>query len=261
MRYYPRSIPRRMTHVYIVLSLLIFSCGKAADDSNAPIGVCDAADKVASEGPHYVDAIASSNKEPFIEGDRPNSGRPVFDKTFDWKEYERVFAAIEELSGHAEQLWPDLLKHFDDERYCISVHGDDGHNYSVGQICESIVSHWLMTAYSRCVHSDDIYYRLRPPMVFSRIELKEWCEKRKDKHLYELQIEICEWATATVSSKEIFVITEQRDAFLKSVRNEITELRETKKAAPFEGFRHDERFEPYKPGGRPGRVWVKKGTG
>jgi hypothetical protein len=206
-----------------------------------------------------IDALESHNPVPVMtktEGQADRSwGTPVFDKKYDWAEYKRVDAAIDSLVSNAEAAWPEIIKHFDDKRYCITYHNDYGYNLSIGNICQSIVINCLRKAYYKhitllldMVHDPEyVAKRIRSPRIFREENgLKNWCEVRKNKKLYEMQIEMCEWVIGTVTALKN-VSAEEREPFVKAVRAEIAELRTSKKAIRFAGF-HGEEFGRYRPG-------------
>jgi hypothetical protein len=209
-----------------------------------------------------VNALENHNPRPAIGRPRQNApdfGVPIFDQKYDWHEYTRVNKAIDVLAGSAEAAWPELLRHFDDERYCMTYHNDVAGNYSLGSVCQLIVRGWLFEGFGRHIgpwfdshainssKSELAYARLwAPQMLRGEGRLKAWCESRRGKRLYELQIEMCEWAISRVTElKELS--DKEREPFVKAVRAEIVELGKSKKAARFHGFGGNEDYELYTP--------------
>lgn len=193
-----------------------------------------------------LDAIASRNLAPTIKG--PSSGPPLFGDEFDWSDYERVTKAITNLETHAEQEWPELLMHFEDKRYSTTTDDAGGgpHNYCVGDICKRIVRKALTRGYIKHFHkglSTEVHYHQIRYQAEDQ-ELREWCEERKAKRLYELQIEMCEWAVAKVM-KSKYITDEERKPFVDAVQAEIAELQKTKKANPIP-IGYEEDFEYYR---------------
>lgn len=207
-----------------------------------------------------IDALVNHNPAPIMTNPplrfppTEDEGLPLFDKKYDWSEYDRANKAVDSLVAHAEEAWPELLKHFDDKRYCMTYKGDYGQNYSVGDMCEQIVHDYLVEGYSRHLpvlfravsNAEGAHAALQGSRVWweAGTTRKVWCEKRKGKPLYELQIEMCEWAIARVAKLKD-VSDEERGPFVKAVRAEITRLRQSKKAARFRGFSRNENFALY----------------
>ncbi len=200
-----------------------------------------------------IKALRNRNPSPDI-----SNYSPKFIKSYDWNEYDRVDKAIIALVGHAEEAWPELLDHFDERRYCITYETEYGRNYTVGDICCIIVHQCLIQAYRERISpwfssskieypkSEKVYRILsRPEMLKDARDIRIWCQKRAGKPLYELQIEMCEWA---IEKTKVFndVSDEEREPLIKSIREEIARLRESKKAVPFPGF-HGEEFGRYRP--------------
>jgi len=124
-------------------------------------------------------------------------------------------------------------------------------------MCQLIVRGCLVEGYSRHFlvlfgalrypKSEYAYHELHTPdMWWKTGALKAWCEKRKGKHLYELQIEMCDWAISRVGKLKD-VSDKEQAPFVNAVRAEIVELRKSKKAARFHGFSRNEEFELYSP--------------
>jgi hypothetical protein len=184
-----------------------------------------------------VKALASKNPSPDAEGNRGSASVP---ENFDWSEQERVWAVIGELMDRSEEVWPELVEHLDDEDYCITIEVFNGaiHDWPVGIVCQEIIERNLSEAYYRKLEpqSLEVYRKLRSPRF--EIELKDWCEQRKDLKLYELQIEACEWAMKELSKDDEFPRTsaEQRKEWIASVETEIASLKKSKQAVPYKGF-------------------------
>jgi hypothetical protein len=196
-----------------------------------------------------IETIVSHNPAPSFEGNR-SSGRPIFDDKFDWSEYQRVNYAINNLAYHAEDEWRELLKHFDDNRYSTTMHGEYGHNYVVSDICELIVSSCLsqgyMKHYGNGIHTESAYRVIKYPRgLYNKSQIRDWCEKRKDKKLYELQVEMCEWAISIIMRMND-LSEEEKIPFVDAVQKEIDTLRNSKKAVIFTGFCNNEVFAPYR---------------
>jgi hypothetical protein len=234
--------------------------GQQPDGDDGALSIADKSSKETELDVHkLIDALENHNPVPVMTKtvDRVDRswGTPLFDKKYDWAEYNRVDTAIESLVSNADVAWPEIIKHFDDNRYCITYHNDYGHNFSIGDICRLIVIRWLTRAYSEraallidAVRDPEyVAKQIRGSHAFREEKgLKDWCEERKNKKLYEMQIEMCEWVIGTVIAIKS-VSDEEREPFIKAVRAEIAELRTSKKAVRVAAF-HDELFERYHPG-------------
>lgn len=176
-----------------------------------------------------IDGLRNRNAEPrMIRGDV--GFLPLFDEKYDWSEYDRVVRTIRLLKCRAEDAWPELLMHFDDGTYCVSTASEayeTGQNHTVGLVCQEIVRGYLRAGYSRHLHTLRLdkpqYMAIRSPaMLRDPATLKTWCEKRSEKKLYELQVEMCEWAIDEAAT--LPVLASERAAFVDAVRVEIAAL-------------------------------------
>jgi hypothetical protein len=186
------------------------------------------------------DALENHNRPPVLHGSRPDEF-PVFDKAYDWSEQKRVASAIQRIVDHAEELWPELVQHLDDKRYCIAFElAETPCICSVGRVCGFIISDHLSLPYYQHLPQDSelIFHWLHVPQVARRGEkaLKAWCIERSKKKLYELQIEVCEWAMQRIPELET-VPANDRDYSVKQVRKsaaaiqaQIESLRKSQKA-------------------------------
>jgi hypothetical protein len=140
---------------------------------------------------------------------------------------------IDDLVAHAEEAWPALIEHLDDKRYCVTFEQDQSaYNYSIAGICIVLLRGNLIEAYVHQLPALDrpAYGKLRSPDVIPDHDFKEWCRKQHDdgKKLYELQIEMCEWAIEAIS--ELDEVSEKvRDASIASIEKQIELLRKTKR--------------------------------
>lgn len=181
-----------------------------------------------------IDALANHNPKPKLVETYADGYTPLFDANYDWREYDRVTKAVRFLKRHAEEVWPELLRHFDDPRYCITVGTidiDSATNYTVGQVCQRIVRQWLTAAHERHTHYLILnkldYWSLHDPKTVKASEdLKTWCDARKDKKLYELQIDMCRWAIGQAA--KINQEPERREAFIKALQVEIEAIEHTR---------------------------------
>ena len=200
-----------------------------------------------------IDDLKSHNPAPLFGDDRPGPGAtPLFDKTFDWGEQDRVKGAIRAIVKHAADAWPQLIRHMDDRSYCITIDGDNGAtNRSVGSICSWIVSRNLAAAYyplmPHQLRREVVYTRFVTPAAARGSDgLKAWCDKRGKRPLYELQIEMCEWSIdelgRMIKGDEIPEV--EGNASIAAVRSRIAAMRKSKEPVVFPGFGKEE-FQTY----------------
>ncbi|NMC20945.1 MAG: hypothetical protein GYA33_11050 [Thermogutta sp.] len=85
-----------------------------------------------------------------------------------------------------------------------------------------------------------------PDIARDKKKLKSWCEERRDKKLYELQIEMCEWAKTELGKPDDFhgISQLRKRAWISALDAEIESLRESERAVSFPGFGSEE-FSPY----------------
>ncbi len=113
-------------------------------------------------------------------------------------------------------------------------------NLSVGDVCADIVSDCVSEAYILHIPegTEEVVKFFNVPDVacHGNLALKKWCESRAKKKLYELQIEMCEWAIPQVAKFDQQLSSERRRAVVAGIRGQIADLRESKKAVQIEGW-------------------------
>lgn len=223
--------------MFILLQLL-FACS---------MSVVHAADKEKQIDPaKFIEGLVNRNPAPkFQKIGTSGSLEPVFEETYDWKEKSRVFQEVRGLTDHTEVLWPELVKHLEDDRYCIDLAGDGGfHTYTVGEVCRKIVIDALGQSYQQFVprRTKTAVGRYSRPMgLVEAKEIKKWCDDRKDKKLYELQIESARWAIDELKKApaDQWVTVQERDDWIAKIEISVQELQKTKKAYSVHSFRGD----------------------
>ena len=169
---------------------------------------------------------------------------------------KRVQAAARALSqDNSNDLFGCLVRHFDDKRYAGTSEMYEGcpWNEQVGTICFVIARNKLQCAYlrhlepgktfqyggptfnhvpenSRDFLPDGVQRELHdaPQLYATDDGLAGWYRARKGKPLYELQIEVCEWAIKTVEDAHS-VADKPREKFVAAVRKETASLKKNKK--------------------------------
>lgn len=173
-----------------------------------------------------VDKLATTNPPATIRGE-PGDERASWRK-LNSKESKRVDALLKQVIERSEDLLPELVAHLGDERYCKTVGMAAGYpsNWSVGDICQQIIGETLSEPYYRHLPGTKTnYHRFRlPAFAQDKAKLREWCLARKDRKLYELQIEACEWALGELKGSNEELVT--------AIKQETESLKKTKTAVP-----------------------------
>lgn len=199
-----------------------------------------------------VEALANRNLAPKHVGTRHE---PIFDSKFDWRENARAWNALKLVIQNAEAAWPELVSHLDDERYCITCKWFSGftYDYTVDQACREVILRNLSCGYfetiSPLLSLKQPHLALQTPSFLrDPAKLKAWCEARREKKLYELQIEICEWAATEVAGSEEFgrVNLNTKKEWIAGIERASKSLRETKAAVLWKGFGLEEAIPYFK---------------
>ena len=185
-------------------------------------------EEVRRTGEDIINGMVNHNRAPTLHEDRFN-----FEADYDWTDCDRVLRVVQQAVDAVEELWPVLVEHLEDQRYCISCAvGEKPRNFTVGKICQNIISNALSEAYIPCgPKGKGVFHRLYMPDVArgDAAALKAWCKERSGKKLYELQIEMCEWAISTVAELKQ-ISEEQRSKSIGEIKGQIAVLRESKRA-------------------------------
>ncbi|MCE9557220.1 MAG: hypothetical protein K8T91_28055 [Planctomycetes bacterium] len=175
-----------------------------------------------------ISTLRNKNVEPTIVGDEPDQ-EALFGKSYDWKEQERVLAAIQKLVNNSDDAWQELLETVDDKHYCITFQrAQSVANYSVGDVCRAILLCDLTAAYIPHLPSDvEVYRKLAVSKIIPRDDrsFKEWCSKKK---LYELQIDLCEDAVKELSEINN-LSSKEKHTSIDQIKKQVTELRAARK--------------------------------
>ena len=212
----------------------------------------------AKEAAKLVDEIANRNKPPELKGRFPQRMAPrvpVFPKSYDWREDKRVSDNLKKLwADNSIELWEELVRmDGTDARYCITVKtpGDNAKILSVGDICQSLAYGRVLDVYKRVlpVNPHNECARIYLNSGIGDKGLAEWRKERKNKSLYELQIEVCENALRSLAKdKELKDVSEaQRKLIRQKIEGQIEKLKRTKAPILFEYTWFDEGYELYHP--------------
>jgi hypothetical protein len=208
----------------------------------------------AREMERLIDAVASRNLAPKLIGER-GFAYPAFSKDFHWEDQKRVQAAEWTLAQDASNdLIGCLVKHFHDKRYSATCELNECYpeNYTVGDICEMVAEKKLMCAYLRHLKPGGTAHYGGPTFNYvpegsrdflpdslqrelhysSPIQTHDgfakWYQARRDKPLYELQIEMCEWAIKKAKNAK-GIADKPKKEFIAAVKNQIESLKKNKK--------------------------------
>jgi hypothetical protein len=211
-----------------VIGLAILMAGQcpAEDQGKRPD---DAESKKAAK---MVEALANGNKPPKIVERREGWPRrlPLFPNDYDWKENERVADAVRDLRQNTTtELWEQVVQKANDSRFCITAWvNEEAVIFSLGDICRSL-------AYSRLTDGFRKHLPSLPPhgcpIQFEKFkrDLPAWRKERKDKSLYQLQIEMCELAIRALPDVDSKTLSNKEKANArKKIEAEIENLRKTK---------------------------------
>lgn len=200
-----------------------------------------------------IESLANGNEKPKIV--KVSSGisidSPLFPENYDWNEDKRVLHAFNALAAQdCDDVWRRLVKRIDDERYALNYADNNrAKQFSVGDLCRLIAEGDLLRTYEQFVELGQpgttkrkIAGALAGPTELD--DLKAWAHARKGKPLYELQIELCEWAVETMRDVEAASDTVKKE-FIGKVQTQIVELRNNKKPVIRGTFMLGEQFEWY----------------
>jgi hypothetical protein len=216
----------------------------AATASSAPAQHADAKAKQAAKYQAMVESLANRNPAPEVVK-LGYAKEPFFPRDHDWDEDHRVaiaFAAI--VRDPSPELWEELVKREDDNRYSITMrdNGPNAHNYSVAHLCGLMARQQLGFA-SRWHTDPDSHDRPDIYLDLGLDDLAKWRAERAAKSLYELQLEVCERALATVNAApEDKVPGRAKPVIRKTIHAWMEQLRRTKRPLFFklftDGFEH-----------------------
>lgn len=217
---------------FLVLVVLV---GDAKEQRAEEPAADQAVKRDGKEATKMVEAIANRNKQPkIIKRRRVKPSRfPLFPKDYDWKEEERVRRALERLAQDTSvEIWEALVQKANDKRYCIASYSgssDDVEMHSVGGICSELAYYRLCKVFTK--HLPSYPPHGSPIQMWGVInDFPTWRKARKDKSLYQLQIEVCEIALRELPKLMDDELSDKGKAEArKKIQNEIAELKRTKR--------------------------------
>ena len=185
-----------------------------------------------------VDSLANRNAEPTIVG----GWSAAFDARYDFSEQVRIDRAIDVILIELDEAWPHLIEHLGDRRYSYTIGFDETtYNYSVSDVCEQVIHNAFEHGYASALFElEGTTFRRRDffsPELYETERLKEWLQKKKEKKVYEIQMEVLEMVLRQAERMEI--PDEKKQMFIKRVAEEIDDLQTTKQ------FNISRRFIPF----------------
>jgi hypothetical protein len=204
----------------------------------------------AKEFREWINELANRNPEPKIASRGGSESWPIFPEDFDFDEQKRVrtrLLSLPPLEGN--DLWPILCEHRSDARYCLTYINRYGYteNASIGWMCREMTRGDLLFAYRQYskripgTETEGQDNALWEPSVEDGFLGKEWFAARKGRQLWELQIEMCEWAIAKAPALE--KLSEKgRGEFVQKVTAEIERLKKTREPAVLRTRFHGEGY-------------------
>lgn len=186
----------------------------------------------------WVDGLANRNAKPRIARHLSESW-PIFADDFDFDEQKRVQERLQSLPAlEGDDLWWILWEYSSDERYSLTYYNylESAQNATVGDLCREMAEGDLLFAYRqfaiRAPGTETVAqdYASWTPRVEEGFLAKEWFEARKTRKLWELQIEMCEWAITKAPALEKLSAA-KRHEFVKKVSTEIERLKKTHEPA------------------------------
>lgn len=218
-----------------VLTATLASLTAAGEKGAKELVEKQATKRDAKEAAKMVEEIANHNKPPKTverRGAKP-SRFPLFPKDYDWKEEARIRGALVRLEeDESIEVWESLVQKANDRRYCIASYSgssSDVEMRSVGSICYGLAYYRLCEVFMK--HLPSFPPHGSPIQMWDVIkDFPTWRKARKDKALYQLQIEVCEISLRELPKLDSDDVSDKEKAKArKKIRAEIAELRRTKK--------------------------------
>lgn len=210
-----------------------------------------------------IEQLASPNQAPKWG----RKGERVFPENWDHQAQKKVQAARGELMAMGPDAFAELVKHFDDRRYCCTVEGPSAEeNRTVGEVCGHIVNRWIDVT-----EGFRFGGRLKSVSWTGKEGASRFLERHKEKPLYELQAIAVENKIREVQSEDFKKWVEystgaelddkkfasMRDEWVADLTKVATDLRSSKtpsepqrRKAPGLGL---DDLNPKKGGGKSGR--------
>ncbi len=155
-----------------------------------------------------VSQLHSMNPPPHID----RTGKPIaiFPSGYDWHDQKRVLSAWKQLHERAHEALPELIASCHDDSYCVTFETPSGawKNMTVGECCRYIVKcnvNLYKRPYLRDGITDDLISAVDITQEHKKaglLDVDVWWVSRRDKSLYELQLESVRWARRRLKERE-----------------------------------------------------------
>jgi hypothetical protein len=184
---------------------------------------------------NLIISLVNHNDPPIVNIGNKEISHPLFNNNYNWSEVEKVRRTIRILiDNNSADIFPFLIMHLDDKRYALTTRINGSVlNMTISDICRDIAYDDLLFPYNDWPNTSDIphvitgdgkiYY---PP---PHKNLKQWCMTRNNKKLWEMQIEIGEWAINTIKNIQ-GLSKDNKYEKIKSIKNKIETIQKKRKA-------------------------------
>jgi hypothetical protein len=181
----------------------------------------------ATEIKKLIDGLVSPNPAPDPDKLKASETKADggFPRDFDHTKQQQVHRTCRKLTALGPQAFPFLIQRWEDKRYCLTTEIAAYQNWSVGQICRWIIDGQLQPyGHFQAVCGDP---RRKPPrpvyvgtFLGSQKAARQWWEKKKDKTLSQIQLEVLDWVIAA-ESKRRGDSTKQERRYLWDLRKKL----------------------------------------
>ena len=177
-----------------------------------------------------IDQLVSPNPKPITAEEDHNVGPHYrLPPGFDREKQKPVSQAHEELEKLGTRAFPFLIDRWGDKRYSFTTSNELSgwcRNQTVGKVCQTIIYGQLQPyGYWQAIGRDPrgTAFRPRYPETFlsSKEAAKQWWEKRKEKRLDEMQLEVLDWVIAE-EAKHARKFSDKERQYLKKVRQTLS---------------------------------------
>lgn len=224
-----------MTRSLLILAVLAAS-PLAGDEPKKPVAPApesqgDAGDaKRAEEWTKRIDSLASKNTAPRLTRNNVIY-EPSFARDYDWKDQRRVLKELNALAQCDDpELWDILIAHGEDQRYSFTARrfGPNAYNFSVGSACRMLAGEQLLWIGRMNSDPDS---RGKPDVIVNLglRDLAKWRSERREKALWELQVELLDQAALEVGKLER-LSDDQKKALIAQIERDKDGISRSRKA-------------------------------
>jgi len=159
-------------------------------------GVLGIGDDLPDDTPGLIEALASPNYFPRVEG-----YGIIYPEGFDHRAQERVRRAERKLRKKGFAAVPHLMQYLEDIRYSYTERFDTWHNHALGEVCFYIIEDLVEVRgfdYASRIGADGKEHD-RPSYLWSvcmQGKMQQWWQERAGRSLCALRIEAGEWTLA-----------------------------------------------------------------